>query len=145
MAAQTVQVVAYCLMPNHYHLLINLREAKLSAAMHRFTMSYTNAINRRYQRCGALFQGRFQTRLVDSEAYLLQLTRYIHLNPVKAGLVQRTEDWEFSSYQDYVDLRRGTLPQRDVVLQQVGTVSAYRQFVESAAIDTSSIQHLLVD
>ena len=132
-------------MPNHYHLLIYLRDKDLSAAMHRFTMSYTNAINRRYGRSGSLFEGRFQTRLVDSDAYLLQLTRYIHLNPVKAGLVQRPEDWEFSSYQDYVDLRRGTLPQRDVVLQQAGTVLAYRQFVESAAIDTSSIQHLLFD
>lgn len=128
-AAKTVHVVAYCLMPNHYHLLIYLREENLSAAMHRFTMSYTNAINRRYSRCGSLFQGRFQLIHIDSDEYLLNLTRYIHLNPVKSGLVKRPEGWEFSSYHEYVDLRQGTLPQPQYVLPQVGSAEAYRQFV----------------
>ena len=133
-AERTVHVVAYCLMPNHYHLLIYLREDTLSAAMHRFTMSYTNAINRRYGRCGSLFQGRFQTVYVDSDDYLLHLTRYIHLNPVEAGFVKRPEDWEFSSYQEYVNLRPGTLPKLDYVLPQLGTIEAYRQFVESPTL-----------
>ena len=131
-AEETAHVVAYCLMPNHYHVLIYLRQDTLSKAMQRFTMSYTNAINRRYQRCGALFQGRFNTIHVDSEAYLLQLTRYIHLNPVRACLVERAKDWEFSSYCDYIALRQGTLPQMECVLKQVGTAEAYRQFVESS-------------
>ncbi len=87
-AEETVHVVAYCLMPDHYHVLIYLREDGLSKAMQRFTMSYTNAMNRRYGRCGSLFQGRFQTIHVDSDAYLLHLTRYIHLNPMRACLVQ---------------------------------------------------------
>ncbi|MEM9119215.1 MAG: transposase [Cyanobacteria bacterium P01_F01_bin.56] len=130
-ATETVHVVAYCLMPNHYHFLIYLREASLSAAMHRFTMSYTNAINRRYHRCGSLFQGRFQLIHVDSDAYLLNLTRYIHLNPVKDGLVKHLEDWEFSSYHEYVESRAGTLPQPQYVLPQVGDVAAYRRFITS--------------
>jgi len=144
-AAQTVQVVAYCLMPNHYHFLIYLREEGLSAAMQRFTPSYTNAINRRYQRSGALFEGRFQTLWVDSDRYLLHLTRYIHLNPVKAGLVQHPEEWEFSSYLDYVELRQGTLPQRDAVLRQIATVAAYRQFVETETVIPPPIHHLMFD
>ncbi|MEO1210244.1 MAG: transposase [Cyanobacteria bacterium J06638_20] len=144
-AAQTVKVMAYCLMPNHYHFLIDVQEEDLSSAMQRFTMSYTNAINRRYQRCGALFQGRFQTLLVDSDEYVLYLTRYIHLNPVKARLVQCPEEWEFSSYLDYVELRQGTLPQRDVVLRQVGTAAAYRQFVELETVPSLPIQHLMFD
>lgn len=106
-------MVAYCLMPNHYHVLIYLRQDTLSKAMQRFTMSYTNAINRRYKRCRSLFQGRFNTIHVDSEACLLELTRYIHLNPVRACLVKRAEDWGFSSYCDYVALQQGTLPQMD--------------------------------
>jgi REP element-mobilizing transposase RayT len=130
-AEETVHVVAYCLMPNHYHLLVYLREDGLSKAMQRFTMSYTNAMNRRYGRCGSLFQGRFQTIHVDSDAYLLQLTRYIHLNPVRACLVQRPEEWEFSSYCDYVELRRGTLPQMGGVLKLVGSAEGYRRFVEA--------------
>lgn len=129
-AEETVHVVAYCLMPNHYHMLVYLREDELSKAIQRFIMSYTNAMNRRYGRCGSLFQGRFQTIHVDSDAYLLHLTRYIHLNPVRACLVQRPQEWEFSSYCDYVELRRGTLPQMDCVLKQVGSAAAYRQFVE---------------
>ncbi|WOD37513.1 REP-associated tyrosine transposase [Nodosilinea sp. E11] len=130
-AEETVHVVAYCLMPNHYHVLIYLREVGLSKAMQRFTMSYTNAMNRRYGRCGSLFQGRFQTIHVDSDAYLLHLTRYIHLNPMRACLVQHPQEWEFSSYCDYVGLRRGTLPQMECVLKQVGSAEAYRRFVEA--------------
>jgi len=144
-AATTVHVLAYCLMPNHYHFLIYLREADLAAAMRRFTLSYTNAINRRYDRGGNLLQGRFQTLPVDRDDYLLHLTRYIHLNPVKAGLVAHPAEWEFSSYLDYVELRSGTLPQRGAVLAQVGTVAAYRQFVERDAPLDRSIQHLMFD
>ena len=142
-AAKAVHVVAYCLMPNHYHFLIYLRDASLSAAMHRFTMSYTNAINRRYHRCGSLFQGRFQLIHIDSDEYLLNLTRYIHLNPVKDGFVKRLEDWEFSSYHEYVDLRSGTLPRPQYVLPQVGDAEAYRQFV--AACDLKSLSTFELD
>jgi putative transposase len=142
-ADTTVQVVAYCLMPNHYHILIYLQEDSLSAAMHRFTMSYTKAINRRYQKCGSLFQGRFQTLHVGSDDYLLYLTRYIHLNPVKAGFVVKPEDWEFSSYHEYTGIRQGTLPNTDYVYERFGTQQDYRQFVESPGAKTPpSIQHL---
>lgn len=144
-AARIVQVTAYCLMPNHYHFLIFLRESGLSKAMQRFVLAYTHGMNHRYGRSGTLFQGRFQTKEVDRDEYLLHLTRYIHLNPVKAGLVQCPEDWEFSSYQDYVGLRRGTLPRSAEVLAQVGDATAYRQFVAVAAEPQVSIQHLLLD
>ena len=126
-------------MPNHYHLLIYLRDEGLSAAMHRFTMSYTNAINRRYDRSGSLFQGRFQLIHVDRDEYLLNLTCYIHLNPVKDGFVQRPEEWEFSSYHEYVNLRPGTLPQPQYVLPQVGDAAAYRQFVAACDLQPLSL------
>jgi putative transposase len=128
---QNIDIVAYCLMPNHYHLLVYLHSDDLSARMQSFALSYTKAINQRYQRCGSLFQGRFQAIWVDTEDYLLHLSRYIHLNPVKAGLVERPEDWEFSSYQDYVELRQGQLLSMAEFWKNLGSGTAYRLLVES--------------
>jgi REP element-mobilizing transposase RayT len=128
---ETVDAIAYCLMPNHYHLLVYLRAEELSRRMQPFVLSYTKARNKRYGRSGSLFQDPFKAIHVDREEYLVHLSRYIHLNPVEAGLVKRPEDWEFSSYREYVGLRNGTLPAPDVVLAQFASAQAYRDFVES--------------
>jgi len=128
-----LDVVAYCLMPNHYHLLVYLRMDDLSSAMQRLGVAYTKAINKRYGRAGGLFQGPFQAVHIDRDEYLLHLSRYIHLNPVIAGLVERAEDWEFSSYREYLGLRPGRLPKPGLVLAQLGGADAYREFVESYA------------
>ncbi len=127
-----VEVVAYCLMPNHYHLLLHLKTGDLSKLMQPFILSYTNAINRRFGRIGSLFQGRFKARHVDREEYLLHLARYIHLNPVVAGLVKHPADWEFSSYRDVVGLRQGTLARPDIFLTQFSSIAGYQAFVEAA-------------
>jgi putative transposase len=95
---EAVEVVSYCLMPNHYHLLVHLVTDDLSSLMQPFLLSYTKAINKRYGRVGLLFQGRFQAVRVDRDEYLVHLSRYIHLNPVAAKLVEQPEDWEFSGY-----------------------------------------------
>jgi putative transposase len=105
LATNGVDILAYCLMPNHYHFLAYLQDDNLSAAMHRLSVSYTKAINKRFDRCGVLFQGRFQSIHVNDTDYLIHLSRYIHLNPVKAGFVDRAEEWEFSSYLEYAGLR----------------------------------------
>lgn len=145
-AAEAADVIAYCLMPNHYHFLVYLRGADLSEKMGYLSLSYTKAINKRFQRSGGLFQGPFQSIHVDAEAYLLNLSRYIHLNPVKAGLVQRPEDWDFSSYQEYVERRRGTLPQYQGLQQQAGGATAYQAFVESESVlMPAAIQDLMLD
>jgi putative transposase len=141
-----VDVVAYCLMPNHFHLLIRPNDDQLSRRMQRFLISYTKAMNKRYDRVGALFQGQFQAVVVDRDEYLLHLSRYIHLNPVMAGLVRYPGDWEFSSYRDYVGSRPGTLPTPDVVLAQFPTPRAYQEFVEAyQATDRELIADLLFD
>jgi putative transposase len=86
-------VIAYCPMPTHYHMLVLVAVDGLSHGMQLFGIAYTKAINVRYLRVGALFQGAFGAKQVDRDEYLLDLSRYIHLNPVMAGLVQHAEDW----------------------------------------------------
>ena len=103
-------------------------------------------MNKRYRRCGSIFQGRFQAILIDNDAYVLNLSRYIHLNPVKAGLVKRPEEWEFSSYSDYVGLRQGTLPKMENLLEQIGSAHAYQRFVSTDHIlETPGLQRLMLD
>lgn len=89
---------AWCLMDNHYHLLIQTPDGNLSKGMRQLNGVYTQLNNRRHHRVGHLFQGRFKAILVNSDAYLLELARYVVLNPVRAGMVKRPENWAWSSY-----------------------------------------------
>lgn len=91
-------VHAYCLMTNHYHLLLETPDANLSKGMRQLNGTFTQAINRKHQRVGHLFQGRYKAILVDKDAYLLELSRYIVLNPIRANMVQTLEDWRWSSW-----------------------------------------------
>ena len=89
---------SWCLMTNHYHLLLETPDANLSAGMRQLNGVYTVRFNRRYGRVGHLFQGRYKGILVDKSAYLLELNRYIVLNPVRAGMVDSPRKWLWSSY-----------------------------------------------
>ena len=139
-----LDIVAYCLMPTHYHLLVKVKKTSdpsvgVSKAMMQLAVSYTKAINKQYDRVGVLFQGAFQAKHVDHDNYLIHLSRYIHLNPVMAGLVEQPEDWEFSSYHEYTSLRRGTIPTPEVVLSQFPSMETYREFVETYSADKRKI------
>lgn len=89
---------AHCLMVNHYHLLIETPDANLSKGMHHLNATFCQAHHKRHDTVGHLFQGRFKAIVVDRESYLLKLARYVVLNPVRAGLVARPEEWPWSSY-----------------------------------------------
>ncbi|HET8941129.1 MAG TPA: transposase [Rudaea sp.] len=89
---------AYCLMSNHYHLLVETRESTLSKGMRQLNGVHTQTFNRRHRRVGHVFQGRYKAILVDRDSYLLELARYIVLNPVRAGMVRSANDWPWSSY-----------------------------------------------
>jgi len=89
---------AYCLMGNHYHLLIETPDANLSRGMQHLNGVYTQWFNRRHSRYGHLVQGRFKSILVEKESYLLELARYVVLNPVRAKIVRSARDWRWSSY-----------------------------------------------
>ena len=89
---------AYCLMPNHYHLLVETPHGGLSRGMQYLNGVYTQRFNRRHGRVGHLFQGRFTAILVEKESHLLEVARYVVLNPVRAGTVRAAKDWPWSSY-----------------------------------------------
>ena len=91
---------AWCLMDNHYHFLIETPEANLSRGMQRLNGRYTQSFNRSHDRVGHVFQGRYKAILVEKESHLLELCRYVVLNPVRAGMVDDVSDWPWSSYQD---------------------------------------------
>ena len=123
--------IAYCLMPNHYHLLIRLEEdGILSSFIQRVFNSYVQAVNQQQVRSGTLFEGRAKIKLIHQDNYFLHIPRYIHLNPVKSGLVGKPEDWPYSNYLEFIGLRNGTLFSPDFVSDNFDSPQAYRAFVE---------------
>ena len=127
-----LSVIAYCLMPNHYHFLLRPDEdGTLSRFIQRLFNSYTQAFNRQQGRSGTLFEGRAKSVLVDTEEYALHLCRYIHLNPVKAGLVVHPEEWIYSNYLEWTERRRGILVDRTFVQDRFPTADEYEAFVMS--------------
>ncbi len=143
--ADQATLVAYCLMPNHYHILLKIRSDTFGkTVMAPFGSAYAQAINAQQKRRGPLFQGRYQAKHVAHDRYLVELSRYIHLNPVRARLCKHPQDWQYSSYQDYIGLRNGSLPNPNIVLDQFPSVQAYADYIESAQPRSMS-KHLKFD
>ncbi len=128
---------AYCLMTNHYHLLIETLEPNLSRGMRHLNGVYTQAFNRRQSRVGHVLQGRFTSIVVEKESHLLELARYVVLNPVRAKVVRSAKDWPWSSYRATAGL--GVVPsflEVDWILRQFGrnrvrAQEVYREFVKA--------------
>ncbi len=126
---------AYCLMSNHYHLLIETPDGNLSKGMRQLNGVYTQYFNRQHSRVGHVFQGRYKAILVDKSSYLLELARYIVLNPVRASMVRFAEDWPWSSYratageQGCPDWLRVDWLLAAFGRKKVKAIEAYRQFV----------------
>jgi len=99
-----VNICGYCLMPNHYHLLIQTPEANLSRCMRHINGVYTQRFNRYHRLDGSLFRGRFKSILIGDDNYLIQLLRYICFNPVKAGIAHTPKEYPWSCYADYVSV-----------------------------------------
>lgn len=125
-----VTVIAYCLLPTHYHWLLRQDgETPVGKVPARVFGSYTQAFNRAHGRSGTLFEGRYKARLVDIDAYFVNLCSYIHLNAVHHGLVETPDAWPYSNYLEWVDKRRGALVDRDLVRAYFAAPQDYEGFV----------------
>ena len=128
------RVHAFCCMTNHIHLVLQVGDIHLSRGMQNLSFRYTRWINWREQRTGHLFQGRYKAVLVDGDSYLLELLRYIHLNPVRAGIVETSEEYPWSSHRAYLGIEFLPWLTTERVMEQFGKSSvlartAYQRFV----------------
>jgi len=147
-----VNLVAFCLMPNHFHLLLQERTSGgISKFMQRLGTAYTMYFNEKNERSGALFQGRFKNRLIDSEAYLLKIIDYIHLNPMGSNSIANSQDnldnHEWSSYHHYCGKNKFSYMLQPEALDRFTKISVgdeYKQWVSSQN-DFSEVEHLLID
>ncbi len=131
---------AFTLMSNHYHLAVETPHANLSAFAHAVNSAYTTYFNIKRKRSGHLFQGRYKSIVIEKDAYLLEVSRYIHLNPVRAGIVQKPEDYALSSYRSYLLPKEETIVSRELIWRMISrsrkeAPARYREFVESALIE----------
>ena len=139
-----VDICAYVLMDNHYHLLMRTRRANLSKSMQWLGATYTKRLNTRHFRSGHLFQGRFKNMLVQNDAYLLELSYYIHRNPVRAGMVKRLSSYKWSSYRAYAyDNQQREWLNTELLLSQFLNVAdrhlAYREAAQKYAKEEQRI------
>jgi|SRR3990167_933143 len=146
-----ITVLAYCLMPNHYHLLIRQdSDEPLSAFLQRLNVAYSMYFNKRYERVGPLFQGRFKTKLIDSDEYLLHLSRYIHLNPKEILSSQKSlRNYPWFSYRAYLNS-----PTNDPIVDsklilgyfsKINPALDYNEFVEGEDRDFEEISNLTIE
>jgi REP element-mobilizing transposase RayT len=130
------RIHGFCLMPNHIHMAVQVGDIPLSRIMQNLCFRYTQWINRRRDRVGHLFQGRYKALLVDADSYLLELVQYIHLNPVRAGMVKFPEEYPWSSHLAYLGEKKLPWLTIDWVLSRFSSsrsrgVNEYRRFVHS--------------
>jgi len=129
------RIHAFCLMTNHVHLAIQIADISLSRILQNLSFRYTRWVNWRQGKTGHLFQGRYKAVLIDADTYLQELTRYIHLNPVRAGMVRETEKYPWSSYRAYLGLETIPWLTTDWVLSQFSkrlsvARRAYMRFIQ---------------
>ncbi|MCB1119116.1 MAG: transposase [Chlamydiia bacterium] len=123
------KIHALCLMTNHVHLLIQVKEVKISKIIHNLSFRFCRYINWKEDRVGHLFQGRFHSKLVDSHAYVKQLVRYIHLNPVHAGITNRPEDYFWSSHRAYLNRDEILWLTKETILDLFINVARFETYV----------------
>ena len=131
---ELVEIVCYCLNPNHYHFILKQKiERGVEKFMHKVSMGYTNYFNKKYKRSGSLFQGPFKSIHIESNEYLLYLSAYVNKNNFIHGY--NLDDWKYSSLLDYLGKRSGKLCNKEIILGQFNNdVEQYSEFLEKNAL-----------
>ncbi|OGU26612.1 MAG: hypothetical protein A2X66_04750 [Ignavibacteria bacterium GWA2_54_16] len=130
LASNRIAMIAYCLMPNHFHFVIRQEtERPLSVDMQQIFNRYVKAFNELYHRRGTLFEERFKAKVIDSEEYLIYLCRYVHRNPLEARLVSALEDWRFSDYLEWIGKRKRGFGSEIIWNTYVPSPAEYSRFV----------------
>ncbi len=144
-----IEIICYCLMPNHFHLLIKqLKDRGIQEFMQKVINSYTKYYNTKHTRVGHLFQGAFKAVSVEHEEQLLHVSRYIHLNPYAGGLTNHLEEYPYSSYPHYIGLSQDKLCESEIVLNLFKRPGEYKEFVAvrgDYARELEQIKHCLLD
>lgn len=126
-----VEIICFCLMPNHFHFLIRqTKEGGISIFMSQLSNSFTKYFNVKYKRVGALLQGTFKAELIQNDEQLIHTSRYIHINPIVSGLVKSLENYKWSSYQEYIT-NQSVICSIDKVLELFSSPADYIEFVQS--------------
>lgn len=145
---QLVEIICYCLMPNHYHLLLKQRaDEGISRFIRVITISYAKYFNTIHDRSGILFQGNFKAIRIEDNDQLLQLSRYIHLNPLTGFVTENIDDWVWSSFHEYTSSKAG-MCDRTIVFDQFKKKGDYLHFIENNnnfQKDLSALDNLLID
>jgi len=138
-----VSIIAYCLMPNHYHfLLLQNDDGSISKCIQTVFNSYTQAFNNISKHSGTLFQGRANGIEVKDDEYAVRLCRYIHCNPVAARLVTKPENWKHSDYLEWIGLRKGNATNFILRDGYFGNAEAYKKYIEEYGEDDGINQYL---
>lgn len=128
---------SYCLMTNHYHILLETKSSEIWRIMQLFVLNYTTYYNHKYNKDGHLFQGRYKSCIVENDEYFLQTSRYIHLNPVKAKMVAYPQDYKWSSYKTILGMEDQRIVEREKILSYFKKPREleYQRFVEDVSIN----------
>lgn len=140
-----VELIAYCIMPNHIHLLVRqIDSAGISHFMSNFANSYTRYFNTKEGRIGPLFQGKFKAVRIETDDQLLHVSRYIHLNPFSSYVVKKIDDiihYPYSSFREYISLTENNICNKNYILSKFKASSSYKKFV----FDQADYQRVLQD
>lgn len=147
-----VEIICFCLMPNHFHLLLNQKKDNgISRFMANLQNSYTRYFNTRHIRIGPLLQGQFKAVLIEDDNQLLHLSRYIHLNPYSSSIVKdwkSLENYQWSSLSEYLGFTDTTICNKEVIMSYYKNVDMYKQFVLNQADyqrELEIIKHLVIE